>query len=268
MKTLLFFISLLLVLNVNADESITTKVNESTYQFVFNGNDEQSSYYGMSFAVYYNNQKFILTNRHVCLGEYKENFGQHLSEKRNVTFYNNYGEISYSYYIREAVSFLDTDLCALPYKDSLKNMSFYNIQSINYKQVYSYFELSKIKFYTLNYFSHVKEINGESLPIFDLKINTNKSMFSLNTHVTTLKIIQGDSGSPVFDSNDNFIGLVFANNRSHKKIEAKGSKLEIRKNIEKTVLHGFITPEKDTFMFLDYYTTFGGITQIKGLNYE
>ena len=65
----------LLFINISfASDNIVSEIKEATYQFQFNGDQNSSAYSGMSVAVLYNNQKFILTNRHVCFGSNLENF--------------------------------------------------------------------------------------------------------------------------------------------------------------------------------------------------
>lgn len=171
--------------------------------------NKTSNLNGSGLIVKKNDHYFLLTNKHVCK---PNNY-----EKEDWVFHNNDNYYYEEIHNNQKFHMLNYDVCFVKLKSKFYNLN--HFYSVDYK-VNSIVKLFLNKTNNLNHLTQnrtSKLIIQKGKYLKTLKaisfLNTSSSKVKVikqqNSSVTNIKIIQGDSGSPLFNDYGELVGIAF-----------------------------------------------------------
>lgn len=211
------------------------------YKIIKEENREIARNLGSGLIITKNNKDYILTNYHVCQSDLRS---------QATYVYAKYAEKMY-YSQKDIIFDKVLDLCLIPYKG--KNPPF-NIVNFNWRKKILLLYNVQIKYY--NFKRH--DFDHTTLYIENvLKEELNKESFEIINHplydvltpsvLINVKVVKGDSGSPIISNHGELYSIVYGNI-----IDSENyNKAISRKEKEKYVTNGISVPSMYLKMFLD-----------------
>ena len=197
------------------------------------------SYSGSGIAVKIKNKNFLLTNRHVCSPNGRT------KPFVNVILNNDNGLKFVKYYYKDVLLSPYGDLCLIPVGNEIASYSMNDNKSILKKY---FIKLKSDVMITKNYSDKMMIKYGKNLELKESEMTPNfKARFS------TLKIIPGDSGSPIFDNHLRLKSLAFATLFFKEQFLTLQEFDLPRRFLEQTTTKGMIVPSEIFQDFINNY---------------